>query len=259
MLNLVSCLFHSALSLLSLTPCRLHLVGSGIAAHLTTQLARRRTHPTRAPFHNMSRPINRAIPSMLLPIQHPLTTIAARPMHQRTLASTLRRRHAQAMRTTAMHFRELNVALLKHVADVPVQPHALQLGGIHVAGAGDAALARGRAAEAVEGLRHGPLSAGVEEGELRPWVQACWAREDGERGHVEDLLLELRSAFVAVDVWCGHVRGGVCAHKLVVDREGSACMLCFDFGLLACSHLTPVTGRLFFWGSRLLTCDFFLL
>lgn len=55
------------------------------------------------------------------------------------------------------------IPLLQHLPDVPVQPHALELFGGHVAGAGDAAAARGRGAETLEGLRHAPFGARVEE------------------------------------------------------------------------------------------------
>jgi hypothetical protein len=159
MLNLVSGLFLSALSLRSVIPRTPCLVGSGIAAHLTTQLTRCRAHPSRAPFYDMSRPISCAIP-MLLPIEHRLAAkdipVPAGPMNN---PSSIQ----MPLRTMAMRLSELQVPLLKHVANIPIQPHALQLGGIHVTGAGNVPLARGRAAEAVEGLRHGPFGAGVEE------------------------------------------------------------------------------------------------
>lgn len=158
MLNLVSGLFLSALSLRSVIPRTPCLVGSGIAAHLTTQLTRCRAHPSRAPFYDMSRPISCAIP--MLPIEHRIAAkgipVPAGPMNN---PSSIQ----MPLRTMAMRLSELQVPLLKHVANIPIQPHALQLGGIHVTGAGNVPLARGRAAEAVEGLRHGPFGAGVEE------------------------------------------------------------------------------------------------
>lgn len=49
------------------------------------------------------------------------------------------------------------------LADVAVEPQALELLGRHVLGAGDLAAAGGRATEAVERLRHVPFRGGVEE------------------------------------------------------------------------------------------------
>ena len=57
----------------------------------------------------------------------------------------------------------LLLLLLEEVADVGVEPVALELGGTHVLGAADGAAAGGGVAEALEGLGHFPLGGGVEE------------------------------------------------------------------------------------------------
>lgn len=168
----------------------------------------------------------------LSPSLHPLPSILNRSIATH-LSTHLPTRHAppgrfmRRMGSTIHPLARSGVTLIEQLADMRVQPKALQIAFRHILRAGNHSTARDLRTQALKRLGHIPLRAGVEERQLVAGFQAIGARKHRQRARVEDLLLARgrQQAIIQLGVFGGANETGfagvVDVHEVRVQGEMS--------------------------------------